>query len=191
MKILPSEANSRRDAKQVAAPTPSAEPWWDPWLAEHPSVSRGDPIRDGSHPNRYRYRDRLPLLAQRRLLPIPALGLLFRPIGSAWPPCGRVPSSSRALPTTRTSSRVQGQLAFLSLPIPIPIAISIAMPQQFYSPAGRINGIDTTGRLVWPSRPRAVRISMPPSRPLVGAAGFEPTTSSSQSWRSTRLSYAP
>ena len=27
--------------------------------------------------------------------------------------------------------------------------------------------------------------------PLVGAEGFEPTTSSSQSWRSTRLSYTP
>ena len=26
---------------------------------------------------------------------------------------------------------------------------------------------------------------------LVGAEGFEPTTSSSQSWRSTRLSYTP
>jgi len=35
----------RRDAKQVAVPTPSAEPLRDPWLAGHPSVSHGDPIR--------------------------------------------------------------------------------------------------------------------------------------------------
>ena len=34
----------RRDAKQVAVPTPSAEPLRDPWLAGHPSVSHGDPI---------------------------------------------------------------------------------------------------------------------------------------------------
>ena len=30
-----------------------------------------------------------------------------------------------------------------------------------------------------------------PGRWMVGAEGFEPTTSSSQSWRSTRLSYTP
>ena len=37
----------------------------------------------------------------------------------------------------------------------------------------------------------SMRIAGPGQNGLVGAEGFEPTTSSSQSWRSTRLSYTP
>ena len=102
--------------------------------AGQPDVQAAPRRRAGALPHPNRYRDRLPPLPRRRLPPVPALGILFRPIGPAWPPCARAPSSSRALPATGTSSRVQGPLAFLALSIPIPTAIPIPMSQRWAEP---------------------------------------------------------
>ena len=51
----------------------------------------------------------------------------------------------------------------------------------------RAPGRDDTGLV----HAASMRIAGPGQNGLVGAEGFEPTTSSSQSWRSTRLSYTP
>lgn len=67
-------------------------------------------------------------------------------------------------------------------------------PKGFGAKEGRSGGIWPPHTHPWPNHPSppAGWLTAPqPALRAIGAVGFEPTTASSQSWYSTKLSYAP